>query len=394
MSKFNKEEKIKKFQDIMNTFRSGFIILDVDKRNKNSSDLYVFIHCGNDNHDGYWCRWYDVYPRNQCHCKQCIVDNLLDLDRIKNKLPSKFDNYNIIESFIKNGYVWVKYHCGNPDHKVKSSDLHAMVAGNACKECYSDRMRGLLFEEKTKQAIYEKLKEFNLTICDWNGCHSGSMPFYCKDAEGYIYCVRYDMLKPMKVFSAAWINSSPNSKKYAIENIKNYCLISRPDYTIVSNEYFGMQKKYIFKYLGEQIDGEVDKNFKCTLNDFIYAEIGHPHITMSKGEQKTYKHLKENHIKFETQYKFDDCKRKLTLPFDFYLPDYNCCVEYQGEQHYIAREFFGGEKSFKAQIERDEIKRDYCIDNNINLIEIPYWEYNKLEIFLNEKLKDVMNWQG
>ena len=74
------------------------------------------------------------------------------------------------------------------------------------------------------------------------------------------------------------------------------------------------------------------------------------------------------------------------LPFDFYLPEYNACIEYQGQQHYTPIEVFKGESGFELRQKHDEMKRNFCIKNNIKLIEIPYWEYNNIEKILNNKL--------
>lgn len=93
---------------------------------------------------------------------------------------------------------------------------------------------------------------------------------------------------------------------------------------------------------------------------------------MYKGEHLVFDCLQENHIEFETQKRFEDCKNERCLPFDFYLPQYNTCIEYNGKQHYEAIDYFGGEDSFKQQQLNDKIKRDYCKTNHINLIEIPY----------------------
>ena len=64
---------------------------------------------------------------------------------------------------------------------------------------------------------------------------------------------------------------------------------------------------------------------------------------------------------------FEDCIDKRPLPFDFYLPEYNICIEYQGQQHYYPVEIFGGKNAFESQVLRDNIKREYCQKNNILL---------------------------
>jgi hypothetical protein len=88
----------------------------------------------------------------------------------------------------------------------------------------------------------------------------------------------------------------------------------------------------------------------------------------SKGEKLIYNFLVNNNIKFVKQKRFLDCKNVHTLPFDFYLPDYNVCIEYNGEQHYNPVKYFGGIKSFNLQKINDNIKSNYCLQNNIKLI--------------------------
>lgn len=80
--------------------------------------------------------------------------------------------------------------------------------------------------------------------------------------------------------------------------------------------------------------------------------------------------------------------------FDFIIMKENniiALIEYDGEQHYRPVEYFGGENKFKIQQIRDERKDIYCKENNILLIRIPYYDYDKIndEYILN-KLKSVI----
>jgi len=80
-------------------------------------------------------------------------------------------------------------------------------------------------------------------------------------------------------------------------------------------------------------------------------------------------------IKYVVQKKFKNCINKETgykLSFDFYLPDYNLCIEYDGEHHFRPIKYFGGEMSFKKIKIKDEIKTKFCKDNNIKLLRIKY----------------------
>jgi hypothetical protein len=115
---------------------------------------------------------------------------------------------------------------------------------------------------------------------------------------------------------------------------------------------------------------------------------GCPICNDSKGEKLIKEYLKENKIEFISQHRFDDCKNIKPLPFDFYLPDYKICIEYNGEQHYKPIKFFGGVKKFNSLKYNDETKVDFCINNNIELIIITYKDSNIIDI-LNTKIKKV-----
>ena len=92
-------------------------------------------------------------------------------------------------------------------------------------------------------------------------------------------------------------------------------------------------------------------------------------------------------MKYVPQKKFEGCKDKDYLKFDFYIPDLNTCIEFDGIQHYESFNFFGGESGLKDTQRRDSIKNDFCYKNNIYLIRIPYKDFNKMEIIIKKKLK-------
>ena len=61
-------------------------------------------------------------------------------------------------------------------------------------------------------------------------------------------------------------------------------------------------------------------------------------------------------------------------------------IEFQGKQHYKPVSAYGGEEQFKVQQEHDKRKRQYAKDNNINLLEIAYWDFNNIEEILSREL--------
>lgn len=105
--------------------------------------------------------------------------------------------------------------------------------------------------------------------------------------------------------------------------------------------------------------------------------------SQSNNERIVQYFLDKNNIEYIYNKRFKECKDKRTLPFDFYLPDYNICIEFDGIQHFKP-EF--GEKSFVSTVLHDGMKNNYCKWNNIKLIRIPYWEKDNVEIILTKEL--------
>ena len=103
----------------------------------------------------------------------------------------------------------------------------------------------------------------------------------------------------------------------------------------------------------------------------------------SVGEECIRKYLELNKIEFVQEKRFVDCRDNKPLPFDFYLPNYNLIIEFDGQQHYEPK---FGEDSFVQTQKHDKIKNQYCKDNNINLLRIPYFESNNIEKIIAKQL--------
>ena len=92
----------------------------------------------------------------------------------------------------------------------------------------------------------------------------------------------------------------------------------------------------------------------------------------SKPEKLITKLLLDKGVVFNKEHSFEDCTFKNKLRFDFYIPSISMCIEYQGQQHYKPIEIFGGEKAYNLQLKKDIVKREYCKNNNIKMLEIMY----------------------
>lgn len=111
----------------------------------------------------------------------------------------------------------------------------------------------------------------------------------------------------------------------------------------------------------------------------------------SAGEYAVREYLESNNYNFIPQYRFADCRNIYALPFDFFLPDLNITIEFDGAQHYIPVKR-GNQTDVEAELclreiqKRDNIKTQYCKDNHITLIRIPYWELKHVNKILEKEL--------
>lgn len=131
--------------------------------------------------------------------------------------------------------------------------------------------------------------------------------------------------------------------------------------------------------------------YQVTPDTFIRCAGGCPKCNTSRGEMAIILWLKENNIRYEKEpiIHHSDllCKRGYLKP-DFWLPDYNLYIEYNGKQHYyeIAHFHDAGDWTLEDQQERDYALRKYCKENKIKLLEIPYTDFDRIEEILDKKV--------
>jgi very-short-patch-repair endonuclease len=139
------------------------------------------------------------------------------------------------------------------------------------------------------------------------------------------------------------------------------------------------------------INSQTKIKIRCIKHNHIFEQTPHSHLAgggcpkcangYSKYEDMIEYHLKNYNINFIREHRFIDCVGiKNKLPFDFYLPDHNICIEFDGMHHY---EPLYGINKLNIIKKLDSIKTKYCLDNNIKLIRIPYWEYKTIESIIS-----------
>ena len=257
------------------------------------------------------------------------------------------NKYNYDKVVYTNNRTNVIINCNKHGDFEQSPMSH--FVGNGCHECRLDRI---------KMTYEDFLIKANLK-------HNNKYTYYEETFKGSTHKVKINCAK------------HGDFEQYAKDHIKGATCFkcSNTDVDLLLEEF--KNNKYDYRYVKEDFKTLRNKvRIICPEHGVFEQSMswhkrgqGCPKCKYSKGEKVIEKFLTDNSINFESQKKFKDCKNKRCLPFDFYLPDYNICIEFDGRFHFD--EIFG--QLNDTQI-NDKIKTEYCLLNNIRLHRISYLE--------------------
>ena len=290
------------------------------------------------------------------------------------------DKYLYNESVFVNGKTIIKIYCKKCEkYFLKRPDNHKQ--GQGCTNCVNtetgNRCRKTT-ENFINNAIIKHGNKFNYSEVDYTGATSDIIikcPIHGRYLQNPRSHLKSEYGCPKCGFKNSSVIQSSNTDKFINDAVE-----------IHGNKYDYSKVKYINAKTKVIIICPKHGEFKQTPDKHIYDKNGCPKCKSSKGESRIEKYLFDNNIKFVYQKKFIRCVHKKQLPFDFYLPDFNICIEFNGMQHYKPIKHFGGDKAFKKQKLRDSIKTKYCEDNGIKLIRIPYTDLDKIEEILKTEI--------
>lgn len=149
----------------------------------------------------------------------------------------------------------------------------------------------------------------------------------------------------------------------------------------VLGEYIGNKKHVLMRH------NICNNTWNAIPTNFLYRNRRCPYCKSSRGEDEVSEFLSEHKIAFKREHSFNGCVYINKLRFDFYLPKHNAVIEFQGKQHYEPNSYMGGQKDFELRQVRDDIKRKYCKENNICLLEIRYDEIDSIKEILTDFLE-------
>ena len=279
------------------------------------------------------------------------------------EIHSHYYDYSLVN--YKNNATKVKIIC--PIHGIFEQRPLNHLSGQRCKKCVVETNK-INQNEIIKRFINIHYNKYDYNLVEYTSIHK-VIKIICSE-HGVFEQTPSNHLKGQGCMMCKLKNQSLNNTDFITKSSIKHD--NKYDYSLV--EYIGTHKKV-------KIICKKHGIFEQSPNSHLNGK-GCPICKESKGERLISKFLNDNNIEYIREKRFDTCKGKITYPFDFYLPDYNCCVEFDGIQHFKPIEFFGGENSLSTSKIRDNIKTKFCKDNEIKLIRIKYDEK------INEKLNE------
>lgn len=286
------------------------------------------------------------------------------LDKFKEVHGNTY-NYSLVD--YKNDSTKVKIICRIHGEFEQQVAAHIRQK-QGCPKCGREKINTSIKEKsignegfiKRIEKVFGK-NSFDYSKLEYNGAHK-DVTLIC------IKCSNIETKDPVsfyKGFGCLKCQGNTVGKKF----LTNDAFIERAN-KIHNNRYD--YSKVIYKGITHKVEiiCPVHGSFFQEPNVHVNMKCNCPECNISKGEECIGVWLNDKKIKYIFQYKV-----KINNSYhyyDFYLPDYNIIIEFNGLQHYKPIKFFGGQEGFNYIQERDKIKKRYCLDNNINLLIISY----------------------
>ena len=302
-------------------------------------------------------------------CKICSKEGLKEKLRLSYeevKQVFKEEGYELLVEEYSKANKKLQYKC--PNGHIHEMSYNSFQQGHRCPEC----QKTLKFEYEDVKLYFEN-HGFILLSKQYKRAND-RLEYICPNGHKHY---------------ASWTHFRKNPECPICNNkVKNIDVVkenmAKEGYILKSEEYNHNREKL-------HVQCPKGHEFEMTWHEFNGGcrcpQCGNNY----KGEKRISEVLVSNNILFVPQKRFKECKDIQPLPFDFYLPNYNLCIEYDGEGHYMPIDFKGkgeelSQKEYEIRTKHDIMKTQYCKDNNIKLVRIPYWNFNNIENILKQEL--------
>lgn len=342
----------------------------------NASTKITVIHnkCGN---------VYDVTPNGFLNGKRCRPCSSKNIGNKLRKTHNEFleevqelvgDEYEVLDQYVDTS-TKIRFKHISCQNVYKIEPVNFLRRRGYCCFCSGYRKNTEIFKNDVFNLVgneYTVLGEYETSNKKIEMIHNTC---------GHIYKVKPSNFKNRQRCPDCFGNQKKNTEIFRQELFELY-----GDEYEVTGEYEGSRKK--IRVLHKKCGHEWG-----VLPYSILSSHGCPKCNTSKGELKIQDWLDLNLIKYKKEYRFEDCKYKRPLPFDFAIFDNKNLlglIEFDGVQHFKPVERFGGEEYFKVTQKRDKIKNIYCETNNIPLLRISYKQENIIGSILNEFINELI----
>jgi predicted nucleic acid-binding Zn-ribbon protein len=302
---------------------------------------------------------YEVLPSNFLsgnRCPYCFRAS-------KQKTNSQFKRE--IKNLVGSEYVFLDPYQGN-HHKLRVKHTKCghvykvrpnnFLSGQRCPYCYgNDKKTDAQFQQEVRNLV-----GFEYTFLD--AYVNNRTKIRVKHNKcGHVYEVKPNSFLQGKRCPKCFGNAK-----------KANDLFKKEVFSLVGDEYI-----FLDSYVNNKTKIRVKHNecghiYYVAPTEFFSHNTRCPFCNSSKGELIITKILNKLSISYKAQKTFDDLKDSQPLSYDFFIPDQNILIEYQGIQHYEPVDHFGGEDKFKLQQKHDKMKADYAKDHGYHLIAVPY----------------------
>ena len=268
---------------------------------------------------------------------------------------------------------------------TKSIKNNQLVACKRCTGIKSGQTRIYNSKEDVVSQFNKYCEEKGYEpITNTDSYYGVTYPFYFICPKHGLQSVSFGTIRVGGGCIKCGFEKSSKIRKSNIECIKSYIESLNNNIWLNPQEYISQHEKNLKIKCGSC--GET-----FTTRFSVYKTIGTGKCPncgkkRSRAEYTISSILDKHNIIYVQEKCFSDCRDKRPLPFDFYLPEYNLCIEFDGQGHYEPK---FGEHSLKQTIYHDNIKNKYCVANDINLLRIPYWDGNNMEQTILNKIDEI-----
>ncbi len=368
---------------------SGCKLLSNDYKDINSK-LEMQCNCG----EIFFASFAKFKDRNKRHCKSCSTKIkrelwVFDYEYVKKyiEVESNSGCKLLSDTYINaQSELEIQCKCGNVFRTTFNCFKNKNPPQQQCPNCGRSKPHiNLRYSYEYVKNFIENNTNCSLISTEYAGIND-NLDFLCEC--GNKFTSTFHNLTVMK--TAQCKDCFRKSLSHSYEYVKNYIENEVGGFKLLSKEYINSASTLTLKC-------ENDHIIYTSLNNFQHNKSCSKCRELTRGEEKVKEYLIKNNVKFEIQHTFDGLigvgGRLLKYDFVIFNRDNNIklLIEYDGEQHFRPVNF-GGMSDKKAKLNyiktkiHDKRKNEYCKNNDISLLRIPYWDYDNIEKILEIKL--------